>query len=242
LALSFALIRTLVWTGPLIVLTTLFMGTLNLAVAPFDKLGDTQFRMARFWAKLLVRIMGFRVEVSGLENLTPGQPYIFAGNHRSYSDTPALLSTLPGNFRFMAKEELFKIPLLGHHLKLARHIPVSLVNPRDALKSLTRAGELIRERKLSVIIFPEGGRTQGTLEPFKEGAAILGIRSGVPVVPFGLIGTREVLPMHHVAIRGGVVKLRLGKPIPTEGLAFKQKTELTTQVRNEVASLLGVEP
>ena len=240
--MSFALLRTLLWTDPMIVLATAFMGFFNLFAAIGDKGGDRQFVMARVWSKLLIRIMGMRMEITGLENLTPGQHYIFAGNHRSYSDTPALLSTLPGNFRFMAKEGLFKIPLMGHHLQYAGHIPVSLVNPRAALKSLHRAAEMIQERAVSVLIFPEGGRTDGALEPFKEGAAIIGIKSGVPIVPFGLIGTRDVLPMHGIVIRGGVVKVHLGKPIPTEGLIFKKKTELTLQIRNEVAALLGVEP
>lgn len=240
--MSFALLRTLLWTDPLIVLSTAMMGSLNLIVALFDQHGDRQFLMARAWSQQLVRIMGMDVEITGLENLKPGQHYIFAGNHRSYSDTPALLSKLPGNFRFMAKEGLFKIPLMGHHLQLAGHIPVSLVNPREALKSLHRAAEMIKARPVSVLIFPEGGRTDGALEPFKEGAAIIGIKSGVPIVPFGLIGTREVLPMHGVTIRGGKVKIHLGQPIDTQGMHFKQKTELTTRIRNDVAALLGVEP
>ena len=240
--MSLALIRTLLWTDPLIVLSTILMGLLNLVVAMFDSGGDRQFLMARAWSKMLVRIMGMRMEVTGLENLEPGQHYIFAGNHRSYADTPALLSMLPGNFRFMAKEGLFKIPLLGHHLQVAGHIPVSLVNPRAALKSLHRAAEMIKQRPVSVLIFPEGGRTDGTLEPFKEGAAIIGIKSGVPIVPFGLTGTRDVIRMHGVTIRGGVVQVRLGKPIPTQGLIFKKKTELTEQLRNDVAALLGVAP
>lgn len=240
--MSFALLRTLLWTDPLIVLATATMGTLNLFVALFDQHGDRQFVMARIWSKMLLRIMGMRMEVTGLENLEPGRNYIFAGNHRSYSDTPALLSTLPGNFRFMAKEGLFKIPLMGHHLQLAGHIPVSLVNPREALRSLHKAAEIIRARPVSVLIFPEGGRTAGELEPFKEGAAIIGIKSGVPIVPFGLTGTRDVMAMHGLVIRGGVVKLHIGKPIATEGLIFKKKTELTARIRNEVAALLGVEP
>jgi len=240
--MSFALLRTLLWTDPLIVLATALMGTLNLFAAIGDKGGDRQFVMARIWSKMLIRIMGMRVEITGLEKLEPGRHYIFAGNHRSYADTPALLSTLPGSFRFMAKEALFKIPLMGHHLQFAGHIPVSLVNPRAALKSLHRAAEMIRERSVSVLIFPEGGRTDGTLEPFKEGAAIIGIKSGVPIVPFGLTGTRNVLPMHGIAIRGGVVRLHLGRPIPTEGLIFKKKTELTIQIRNEVEALLRAKP
>ena len=240
--MSFALLRTLLWTDPLIISATILMGTLNLFAALFDKNGERQFLMAYIWSKMLVWAMGMRIEVTGLENLEPGRHYIFAGNHRSYADTPALLSTLPGSFRFMAKEGLFQIPLLGHHLRLAGHIPVSLSNPREALRSLNRAAEMIQERKISVLIFPEGGRTTGALDPFKEGAAIIGIKSGVPIVPFGLVGTLEVMPMHKATIRGGPVKIHIGKPIATEGMIFKNKTELTVRLRNEVAALLGVEP
>lgn len=240
--MSFALLRTILWTDPLILASTALMGSINLVVSLFDKNGERQFLMARTWGKMLTVVMGMDVEIEGLEHLQPGQHYIFAGNHRSYSDTPALLKTLPRSFRFMAKESLFKIPLMGHHLQLAGHIPVSLDNPRAALKSLHRAAEMIRENPISVLIFPEGGRTEGALEPFKEGAAIIGIKSGIPIVPFGLIGTREVMPMHHATIRGGPVKVRLGAPIPTEGLIFKDKTRITEQLRNDVAALLGVQP
>lgn len=240
--MSFALLRTLLWTDPLIVFFTAFFGTLNLFLVPFDKGGDRQVRLAKTWAWVLTKVMGIRISVEGWENLEPGQNYIFAGNHRSYTDTPVLFSTLPGNFRFMAKSELFDIPLMGHHLKTAGHIPVSLTNPREAVRSLSQAAQKIHDQKLSIIIFPEGGRTLGELEPFKEGAAIIGIKSGTPIVPFGLIGTTEVQQMHTIAIHPGPVKIILGKPIVTEGMIFKQKTELTQQIRNQVAGLLGVEP
>ncbi|MBM3784146.1 MAG: 1-acyl-sn-glycerol-3-phosphate acyltransferase [Acidobacteria bacterium] len=240
--MSFAFLRTILWTDPLILLCTSVMGLINLFVVPFDKDGEKQIVMAKIWGRMLTWVMGMDVEITGKEKLVPGQHYIFAGNHRSYSDTPALLATLPRSFRFMAKESLFKIPLMGHHLKLAGHVPVSLDNPRAALKSLFRAGDIVRDKKLSVLIFPEGGRTEGALEPFKDGAAIIGIRSGVPIVPFGLIGTRDVMPMHHATVRGGPVKVLLGDPIITTEYTIKEKSELTTRLRNEVAALLGVEP
>jgi 1-acyl-sn-glycerol-3-phosphate acyltransferase len=240
--MSFALLRTILWTDPAILFCTALMGFINLLAVPFDKDGEKQIVFAKIWGRMLTWVMGMDVQITGIEKLVPGQHYIFAGNHRSYSDTPALLSTLPRSFRFMAKESLFKIPLMGHHLQTAGHIPVSLDNPRAALKSLFRAGDLIRDKKISVLIFPEGGRTEGALEPFKDGAAIIGIRSGVPIVPFGLIGTREVMPMHHATIRGGPVKVVLGDPIFTTEYTIKEKSELTTRLRNDVAALLGVEP
>ncbi len=91
----------------MILASTALMGSLNLIVSLFDTNGERQFLMARAWGKMLTVVMGMDVEVEGLEHLQPGQHYIFAGNHRSYSDTPALLRTLPRSFRFMAKESLF---------------------------------------------------------------------------------------------------------------------------------------
>ena len=87
--MSFALLRTLLWTDPLIILSTILMGTLNLFAAIADKNGERQFLMAYIWSKMLVWAMGMRIEVTGLENLEPWRHYIFAGNHRSYADTPA---------------------------------------------------------------------------------------------------------------------------------------------------------
>src|SRR5206468_1206186 len=98
-------------------------------------------------------------------------------------DTPAVLGYIPLQFRFFAKKGLFRIPLLGGHLRRAGHFPVVRENPRASLKSLSEGARLVRERNLSVLFFPEGGRTDGEMREFKEGAAYLAIKAGVPAVP-----------------------------------------------------------
>lgn len=236
---SFSYFRSVLFIAPAIVFATAGWGLLSLLVSPFDPGGRKQAWMARMWAKTLLLVSGTRVRRIGFEKLDPQQNYIFVANHRSYMDTPVLLSSLPGQFRFMAKQGLFKIPLLGGHLRRAGHISVPLENPREAVKSMTEAGKVIQEKKISILIFPEGGRTLGQMDPFQEGAAFISIKAGIPVVPVGLIGTHELLPMHSVHVRPRCVTVNVGQPIPTADLNIKQRGELTSQLREQVSTLIS---
>jgi 1-acyl-sn-glycerol-3-phosphate acyltransferase len=237
--MSWPFLTTLFFKAPWTIFFTALMGSLSLLTAPFDKGGNRQCKIARLWAKLLLVGMGLKVKVEGEEKIDLSKSYIFVSNHLSYTDTPVILGNIPANFRFMAKSGLFKIPLLGHHLRTASHIPVSLDNPREAVRSLTEASRVIREHKLSVLIFPEGGRTEGELEPFKEGAAYVAIKSGLPIIPMAVIGTRRAMPMHGFTVRGGEVTIRIGDPISTDGLTTKDRDALTLRLRDAVAELLG---
>lgn len=236
---SFSFFRSVLLIAPAIILSTAFWGLLSLLVSPFDRGGRKQAFIARLWARTLLAVSGTRVEVIGRERLVPGENYIFASNHRSYMDTPVVLATIPGEFRFMAKSGLFKIPLLGGHLRRAGHIPVPLENPREAVRSMAEAGRIIRENRISVLVFPEGGRTMGEMGAFREGAAFIAIKAGVPLVPMGLIGTHELLPMHSVHVRPRKVRVVIGDPIPTAELHIRQREELTTRLRNEITRLIA---
>lgn len=210
-------------------------------VSLFDKTGDRQMWFARNWGRVLCLIFGITIEVEGNEKL-PAQ-CIFCPNHLSYTDTPVLLSVLPVNFRFMAKEELFKIPFLGTHLQRAGHISVPLEDPRASIRALAHAARIINERGLSVLVFPEGGRSEtGALQEFKEGAAYLAIKAGLPVVPVALCGTREILPMHSLEAKPGRVRVRFGQPIVTSAMTPHDRTQLTAQIRSQIVFLLQTNP
>lgn len=223
---------------PLIILATAVMGSINLVAAIWDRDGSLQLRIARRWGAMLLWIAGARVTVAGLENIEPGRSYVVSPNHVSYMDTPVLLAHLPVNFRFMAKRGLFDIPFIGGHLTKAGHIAVPLDDPRAALKVLTSAGRAMKERGLSVLVFPEGGRSEdGELQPFKDGAAYLAIKGGVPILPVALIGIRDVLPMHSHHIRPAKVTMRIGAPIETEGLSSGDRAALTDRLAAEIRAL-----
>lgn len=235
-------LRAYLWIDPLICLATAVMGSLNLVVSYFDKDSTRQFAVARAWARLLCRIAGVRLTIEGARHLAPNGTYILASNHLSYMDTPVVLGHLPVSFRFMAKKGLFKVPFLGNHLERAGHLPVTLDNPREAIKLLSEAAKLIVERQTSVLIFPEGGRAaDGKLQPFMDGAFFLAIKAQVPIVPIALVGTYEMLPFGSGTMRPGPVTMRIGPSIPTTGLTSKDREGLNRQVRAEIVRMLGPE-
>jgi len=204
----------------------------------FDPSGRSQHRMAQIWGKLLLAASFIRVRVEGLEKLDPKANYVFAANHASYMDIPAILARLPQQFRFFAKKGLFSIPFLGWHLHRAGHLPVDRSNARNSLKSMSEGARIVAERGISVLLFPEGGRTREGLRPFKEGAAYIAIKAGVPVVPMAIVGMRRLLPMNSIHVRAGRAELRIGDPIPTAGLKLHDREALTERVREEVVGLL----
>jgi 1-acyl-sn-glycerol-3-phosphate acyltransferase len=235
-----ALFWSLVFVDPLIICSTLFFGVISLIASPFDPTGDFMMKTARLWARTLLAIAGVRVKVEGLEKLKPGQSYVFASNHLSYMDTPVILTHIPADFRFMAKDGLFKIPLLGTHLGQAGHIPVPRHDPRAAVKTMSVAADTIRNRNISLLIFPEGGRSRdGVLQPFKDGAAYIAINADVPLVPLAISGSRRILAMHSATFHRGQVTLRIGDPIPTTGLTLHERKAITEESRKQVVSMLA---
>jgi 1-acyl-sn-glycerol-3-phosphate acyltransferase len=232
-------LRSLLISTPLILVSTIVMGTLSIIASLFDGSGNTQHILAHGWAHTLLAFGFIRVRTEGLENLDPKQTYVFVANHSSFMDIPAILSELPFQFRFFAKKGLYRIPFLGTHLKRAGHLPVDRSNARNSLKSMTEGARIIAERHVSVLLFPEGGRSPHGLREFKEGAAYIAIKAGVPVVPMALVGMRERLPMGSIHIRSGRVVLRIGRPIPTTGLKPSDRESLTQQLYSEISELLG---
>jgi 1-acyl-sn-glycerol-3-phosphate acyltransferase len=232
-------LRGLIVADPAVILATTFFGTLSLLVSFFDRTGIIQARLARAWAKTLLAAGGIKVHIEGLEQIDPAGSYVFIANHLSYMDTPVALAHIPVQFRFLAKRGLFQIPLLGNHLSSAGHIPVPREDPRAAVKTMQQAAEVIRQKKISLLIFPEGGRSHdGILRPFKEGGAYIAIKAGVPLVPLVLIGTREVLPYGAGIVQSGEVTLRILKPIDTQTLTLKDRAKVTNQIREQILNEL----
>ena len=231
-------LRSLLFSIPLIFLFTIVMGALSLVASFFDPTGNSQHRIARIWGRMVLAVSFIRVRAEGLDKLDPRGSYVFVANHASFMDIPAILSRLPYQFRFFAKKGLYRIPFLGTHLRRAGHLPVDRSSARASLKSMTAGARLIAERGISVLLFPEGGRSPHGLREFKDGAAYIAIKAGVPVVPIAILGMRQLLPMGSIHIRAGKVVLRAGDPIPTAGLKPSDHTELTLRLHREVAHLL----
>jgi 1-acyl-sn-glycerol-3-phosphate acyltransferase len=225
-------LRGLLFADPCIILATIVFGSVSLAVCFFYRTGTIQIRVARAWARTLLAVSGVHVKVEGLEHVVTSGSYVFISNHLSFMDTPVVLANIPVQFRFLAKRGLFQIPFLGQHLSRAGHIPVPREDPRASVKTMQLAAETIKRKKISLLIFPEGGRSHnGDLQPFKEGGVYIAIRAGVPVVPIVIAGTRELLPWGSGVVRPGRVRLRILKPLETKHLSLKDRGALTEEVR-----------
>ncbi|HEY1240665.1 MAG TPA: lysophospholipid acyltransferase family protein [Bryobacteraceae bacterium] len=232
-------LRSLLFSTPLLILATIVMWMCSMFASLFDRTGNWQHQMARIWGRVLLAVSFIRVRVRGLEKLDPRANYVFVANHSSYMDIPALLARLPYQFRFFAKKGLYKIPFLGWHLHRAGHLPVDRSNARNSLKSMSAGARIVAERGVSVLLFPEGGRTKVGLREFKEGAAYIAIKAGVPIAPVAIVGMRELLPMGSIHLRSGHAELRVGAPIPTAGLTLADREDLTRQMHEQIQRLLA---
>lgn len=232
-------LRAILFSFPAIILATILMATISLITSVWDRSGATQHAVARIWSRMLLRLGFVKIRVFGIEKLDPEQSYVLVSNHASYMDTPAILSSVPLQFRFFAKKGLFSIPFLGWHLQRAGHLPVVRNDARASLKAMSEGAKLIGERKVSLLLFPEGGRSEKKMRPFREGAAYIAIKAGVPAVPIGLVNTRGVLPMHSWVIRPGIIEAHVGDPIETAGLALHDRGRLNDELEQRVAELAG---
>ena len=195
---------------------------------------DRIHKMANLWAKILLLISNTKVEVIGSENILHGKPQIFMANHQSDFDILIVLGHVPGQFRWIAKKELFNIPIFGAAMKTAGYIEIDRNNHEKAMQSMDEAALRIREGK-SVMTFPEGTRSRdGEIKAFKQGAFHLAIKSGVPIVPISIIGSGRIMPKRSVRIKPGQIKLVIGEPIDVKSIDIEKRHELIEKVRNTI--------
>lgn len=231
-----------VFRAPFFVLVTVGCGTMALIASLWAKTGRTQHRIARVWARASVFLSGARLTVRGGENLRKHAVAVYAANHTSYMDTPVIFSTLPFQFRILAKKELWSLPFIGWYLNRSGQIPIDTANPRTSLASLSAGVKALRAG-MSLFVFPEGSRTpDGELKTFLAGAAYLAIRAQVPVVPIALSGVYDLLPIHTRHFYPCEVILAAGEAIDTSGMTPRQTDELTERLRNAIAAMLGSVP
>ena len=186
--------------APAVFASTAFFGSLSLAASLFEKDGKRQHRIAQAWARTLVAISGCPVTILGQETLRKHPVAVYACNHLSYMDTPAVFASMPFQFRIVARHDLWKMPFIGWHLRRSGQVPVNVDNPRASISSLGGAVRTLKSG-MPLFIFPEGGRTEsGHPNAFLNGPAFMAIRAQVPIVPMALIGTHELLPIHTGAV------------------------------------------
>ncbi|MGB5745912.1 MAG: lysophospholipid acyltransferase family protein [Desulfobacterales bacterium] len=213
-----------------VVLTTAFFSVIAIIASFFSRTGDSVHIIARIWARSI--LMGSRVHVSvdGLSNIEPNKSYIYMANHQSNYDIPVLLGCLPVQFRWLAKAELFKIPVFGRAMRGAGYVKIDRFNRDSAFESISEAAQKMKNG-VSVMIFPEGTRSKDSrIKPFKKGGFVMAVDSGVPIVPVIIRGTWPIMAKSSLRINRGDVEMEIAKPIDTIGYSRETKEDLMNKV------------
>lgn len=222
--------------------STMMVGISTIILTWVTGNSDVSHRCAMLWGKFNLWTAGVRVRVEGLERIDPGRAYIYMANHQSWFDIFALLGKLPVQFRWLAKEELFRIPVLGPAMRAAGYISVNRTDRRKSLESLNEAAQNIANGT-SVVIFPEGTRTSdGKLQDFKKGGFILALKSRQPIVPVSISQSYRVLRKSgNIGVHPGTIRITVGDPIVTSGKSMRQREALSRQVRVAIEKHLSAE-
>lgn len=221
--------------------STVYCGVSAIVAYLLTQGNDQPHRIGSLWGKLNLWVAGTSVRVEGLDKIASGRAYVFAANHQSWFDIFVIYACLPVQFRWLAKEELFHVPVLGPAMKACGAIPIDRGDRRQAFESINQAAAQVRAGT-SIIIFPEGTRSvDGVLQGFKTGGFILAIKSQQPMLPISISGSHRILPKRgESAIRRGTIHMTLGDPIPTRGLGNRDRDKLMAAVREAICKHLLV--
>ena len=230
------MVRAYLYLAVFIPLTFLFSISALISTL-FDSSGRTYAWHARLWARLALALNMAKTTVIGAEHLPPG-PVIFMSNHQSNFDILALLATMPRQIHWIAKKELFEIPIFGPSMRRGGYIPLDRSDGRKALQSMDEAAATIHQGK-SVVMFPEGTRTQdGKLLPFKRGGFILARKAEVPVMPVTINGSGRINPVGRIRLYSGDIHITLHPPLvaPPELRRGEAETWMMETVREKIES------
>lgn len=228
-----AMAFTVVWT------VVMFTLTLFGLLVPGESGRRWQLFCARTWAGGILRASRCPVVVTRVSHEVPSGGFLYFSNHASILDILALFVALKDTpFVFAAKRELFKVPCIGWHLRLAGYVEVDRANRERAISMYARAARQIRERGTIVTVYPEGTRSpDGSVLPFKKGPFMLALEAQVPIVPVAVDGAQHALRKHTLRLHGHPIHVVVGRPIETAGLTAADRDALLRRTRLAILDL-----
>lgn len=201
---------------------------------------DFMYHTAMKAIRLILRAVGVRVRVEGLENV-PARVCIFAANHISAIDPMAFIPAIPRRVAILVKQELFRIPVFGAAMKAAQFVPVDRSDREAAAASLDLSIERLKQGT-SFAIYPEGTRSpDGRLRPLKKGAFIMAVGAGVPIVPVSIVGAQNILQKGSWRISAGDVRVRFGPPVDGADYTLETRDALRGRIEALIAAGLPSE-
>ncbi|MCQ2345445.1 MAG: 1-acyl-sn-glycerol-3-phosphate acyltransferase [Paludibacteraceae bacterium] len=197
---------------PIMAVATLSTALITIVAIPW-KNAEWLHRVQQLWARLFCYLLFIPVTVSGVENITSGQSYVFVSNHQSFYDVFAIYGWLPVIFKWLMKAEVRKIPFVGTACKAAGHIFVDRIHPKAAAASIKEAENVLHDG-VCTVIFPEGTRTRtGEMGTFKRGAFQIALDLHLPVIPISLTGCYQVMNPGDIFVNRHPIHMHIGEPI-----------------------------
>lgn len=223
---------------PVLLVITVVVALSTMILSPLLPNSRLSYQPARMWAKICCKICFVKVNITGLERLSPRQSYVFVLNHQSIFDIFVVYGWFPFIFKWMMKAELRKIPLVGKACEAAGHIFIDQSNPIAANHSLEKA-EVQLSNGISLIIFPEGTRTYtGEMGKFKRGAFRIATDLNLPIVPVTLRGSFERMHRRTFNVTPGVIDVQVHFPVDVASYLPDQTTQLIQKAWDDINSAL----
>lgn len=192
--------------------------------------------IARNWAQKGLAMNGSSIQVSGIENIPLTGGLLFVANHQSNFDIPILVGHVPRDKGFIAKLELLKVPSFSRWMKYIGCIFIDRNDARQSLDTINDAAERIKAGH-SMVVFPEGTRSaDGTVGKFRAGSLRLAVKSGVPVVPVTIIGSKDIMPKGSSLIKSAAVKVIVSPPLMPEEYVGIDSNQIAEKVRSIIVS------
>ena len=198
--------------------------------------------MIRKWSRQCLTVAGVRLEVHGAELVDPTRSYVVVSNHLSGMDIMAHFASVPVPIRFLAKTELFRIPIFGRAMRSIGIVEVDRGAGRSIHEHINTTAKAAVDRGLSLIIYPEGTRPRdGVMKPFKKGAFTIATSMQLPIVPTAIRGSRHVWKPGTAMIRSGHIEVTLMEPIETEGLGPTDVEGLRSKVHGMISGVVNAD-
>ena len=196
-------------------------------------------KVGRSWNRAVLGFGGVRVNVVGKEKIDPQERYVFMSNHQSALDIPIIYAGIGEQICFIAKKELFMIPVFGWGMWAIGHISIDRESARKAHASMAKAAEKLKKEKVSLILFPEGTRSKdGKVLDFKTASFTLALQAGVKLVPVAIKGAIDRLPPKSGRIVPGKVTLEISDPISVEELQGRSKGEICSRIHGIIKNMV----
>ena len=226
-----------VLTGAVGIVTTIAAVPFVIAIASVNDTSPWIERIIHWWSRAWLRAAGSPLEIQGSENIDPNQSYVVVANHLSTLDIMACFLAVPLPIRFLAKKELFRIPLLAQGMRAAGIVEVDREARGAIHATVNRQAEELVAKGRSIIIYAEGTRPRnGAMKPFKKGAFTMAIAGQLPILPVSIHGTYEAFPPGQPIVRGGPIGVVVHPPLQTAGMSRADTTALRDQTREIIAN------